>query len=74
MTASHPGPLFRFPDPTQQGTDVLCLLCDCWQVASVLSGKVSEVGEGFIVLGADIRSIVRLRGAEWVPEDIQVRH
>ena len=62
-------------------------------MASVLSGKVSEVGEGFIVLGADIRVIVssrvrpeglvqgvnvivkaRLRGAEWVAEDIQVRH
>ncbi len=62
-------------------------------MASVLSGKVSEVGEGFIVLGADIRIIVssrvrpeglvqgvnvivkaRLRGAEWVAEDIQVRH
>ena len=62
-------------------------------MASVLSGKVSEVGEDFIVLGADIRVIVssrvrpeglvqgvnvivkaRLRGAEWVAEDIQVRH
>jgi hypothetical protein len=61
-------------------------------MAPVLSGKVIEVGEGFIVLGAGTRILVssrvrpdglaqgvtvtvqaRLRGTEWVAEDIQVK-
>ena len=58
---------------------------------NILSGTVSDVGEGFIVLGTGIRVTVssrvrpeglaegnrvtisaRLRGTEWIAEDIQV--